>query len=186
MEESNVFLRSYLPLQGPGRSTALPDDWKYVKILLLMKSVYHTSDVDSALIAVSHHCGLLNVHQLLVRVETLRRQGRPTNTSNFMSHENEAPKTSAGWKTLAGNILNDSNHWLQFQFECLLVDIDNVSILGAVVSGKFAGSNLANTTYHRTYNFKVRVLAQNASEGAYCGDDLYTDVKLSHDEFLTQ
>ena len=55
-----------------------------------------------------------------------------------------------------------------------------------MVSGKFAGTNLANNNNQRTYNFKVRVLAQNASEGAYCGDDLYTDVKLSHDEFLTQ
>ena len=55
-----------------------------------------------------------------------------------------------------------------------------------MVSGKFAGTNLANNNNQRTYNFKVRVLAQNASEGATCGDDLYKDVELSHDEFVTQ
>ena len=101
-------------------------------------------------------------------------------------HENEAPTTIAGRKTLARNILNDSNHWLQFQFEPVLVDIDNVSILGVVVSGKFAATNLANTTYQRTYNFKVHVLAQNATEGANFGDDLYKDVELSLDKFVTQ
>ena len=101
-------------------------------------------------------------------------------------HENEAPTTIAGRKTLARNILNDSNHWLQFQFEPVLVDIDNVSILGVVVSGKFAATNLANTTYQRTYNFKVYVLTQNASKGANFGDYLYKEVELSHDEFLTQ
>ena len=71
MEKSNLFLRAYLMLQGPGRSTVLPDDWGYVEIVLLTKSSYHTCDVNSVLIAVSHHCGLLNVPQLLARVEPL-------------------------------------------------------------------------------------------------------------------
>ena len=54
------------------------------------------------------------------------------------------------------------------------------------MSSKTAGTNLANTTNQRTFNFKVRVLAQKATEEDDFGDDLYKDVELSHDEFVAQ
>lgn len=108
IEDSNHFLRPYLPATN---FSILPEGWQYVKMILLAKSFYHTGDVDSAAVAVSHHCKLLNVHQLLALVEPLRRQDRPTNTANFISRQNEAPTTLAGYKALMTNMIADSNSW---------------------------------------------------------------------------
>ena len=183
IEEANFFLRPFLPASN---FDVLPEGWQFIKMISLTKSFYYTGDVDSAAVAVSHHCNLFNVHQLLARVEPLRRQGRPTNTANYMSRQNDAPRNPAGYKALMRNMILDSNSWSAFMYEKCLVDIDGALQIGVVVRGRLAtGTQVRTNGVQRTpYIFTVRVL--NGIRDVDLGDEPFRDIELNENAFVNQ
>ena len=164
-------------------------DFPLMREQKLTKAFFHTADVDSSAVAVSHHCKLLNATRLLSRVEPLRRQGRPSNTSNYMSRENEAPTTLAGYKALMKNMLVNSQSWHEFIFEkVLLTGVDGVvgNVIGAVMKGRLA-SNMAtrvNGVMRTPYVFTVRALHGVLNNDL--GDQLFIDVEVGESDFVSQ
>ena len=166
--------------------TILPQGWEYVKMISLTKSFYHTADVDSSAVAVSHHCKLLNSHQLLARVGSLRRQGRPTITSNYMSRENDTPTTPTGYKALMRNMIADTMSWSEFLFEKVLVDIDRKEGISVIVKGRLASNTARRTNgvMRTPYVFTARVL--HGIMGVDLGDLTFRDIELREDMFVLQ
>lgn len=185
-EDSNLFLRPFLPATD---FSMLPQGWEYVKMVSLTKSFYHTADVDSSAVAVSHHCKILKAHRLLAQVEPLRRQGRPTNTSNYMSRENEAPTTASGYRALMKNMIVNSRSWSEFNFEkVLLTGLDGVvgDVMGAVIKGRLAinVSTRINGVVRTPYVFTVRALHGVLNNDL--GDQMFIDIELGESEFVSQ
>ena len=72
-------------------------------------------------------------------------QGRPSNTSNFTSRENDAPSTVAGYRALMRNMIADSRTWSEFHFERMLVNIDVTEAVGVIVKGRLASNTTRRT-----------------------------------------
>jgi len=158
-------------------------------MISLAKSFYHTADVDSSAVAVSHHCKILNAHRLLAQVEPLRRQGRPTNTSNYMSQENEARTTLAGYRALMKNMIVSSRSWSEFNFEkVLLTGLDGIEgdVLGAVIRGRLASNvtTRTNGVLRTPYVFTVRALHGRLNNDL--GDQIFIDKDLGENDFVSQ
>ena len=119
-------------------------------------------------------------------MEPLRRQGRPTNTANYMSRQNDAPRNHAGYKALMRNMIVDSNSWSGFLFEKCLVDIDGALQIGVIIRGRLAtGTQVRTNGVQRTpYIFTLRVL--NGVRGVDLGGEPFRDVELNEDVFVTQ
>ena len=148
-----------------------------------------SSDVDSSTVAVSHHCKLLNARRLLAQVEPLRRQGRPSNTSNYMSRENEAPTTTAGYKTMMKDMMVNSGSWSEFTFEkVLLTGLEGVvgDVMGAVILGRHASNATTriNGVTRTPYVFTVRALHGMLNNNL--GDERFIDIELSESDFVSQ
>ena len=155
----------------------------------LTKSFFHTADVDSSAVAVSHHCKLLNATRLLATVEPFRRQGRPTNTSHYMSQDNEAPTTLAGYKALMKNMLVNSRAWSEFAFEkVVLTGLDGVvgNVVGAVVKGRLASNatTRVNGVVRTPYVFTVRALHGVMNNDL--GDQMFMDIEVGESDFASQ
>ena len=149
-------------------------------MISLTKSCYHSADVNSASIVVNHYCRLLNAH----RLEPPRAQGRPFNTSNFMSRENDPPITVSGYRALTRNMIADSRTWHEFQFEQVLVDIDVTEAVGVIVKGRLANNTTRRTNTGVSYVCAARVLAGIA--GVIFGGPAFRDIELSQDIFVSQ
>lgn len=185
-EDSNLFLHPYLPVTD---FSVLPRGWEYIRMVSLTKSFFHTADVDSSAVAVSHHCKLLNATRLLATVEPFRRQGRPTNTSHYMSQDNEAPTTLAGYKALMKNMLVNSRAWSEFAFEkVVLTGLDGVvgNVVGAVVKGRLASNatTRVNGVVRTPYVFTVRALHGVMNNDL--GDQMFMDIEVGESDFASQ